>query len=111
MSDTGEGPISDGGVLHRTSVPPDPLSTALCAPSAPLTKAPAGKRGWREWGIHPSPPPSSPLQCRLAAPPPLGGGSQSQGLCLSLLSLPQAQRSWPWETIQSSLISPNLSTS
>ena len=76
----GEGPISDGGVLHRTSVPPDPLSTALCAPSAPteastcpLTKAPAGKRGWREWGIHPPlPSPSSPLQAGCSSAPGAG---------------------------------------
>ena len=87
----GEGPISDGGVLHRTSVPPDPLSTALCAPSAPteastcpLTKAPAGKRGWREWGIHPPP----QAHCRLAAPPPRGRVSIPRTLSFPPLTPP-----------------------
>ena len=105
MGDTVEGASVMVVSCTGLQCPPDPLSTALCAPTppaeastCPLTEAPAGKRGWRDWGIHP-PSPLPQAHRRLAgssrrggataAPPPLGGRSHSWGLSLSLLSLPR----------------------
>ena len=104
MGDTVEGASVMVVSCTGLQCPPDPLSTALCAPTppaeastCPLTEAPAGKRMEGLGYSSPLPSPSSPPQAgwvlteggATAAPPPLGGRSHSRGLSLSLLSLPR----------------------
>ena len=79
MGDTVEGVSVMVVSCTGLQCPPDPLSTALCAPTppaeastCPLTEAPAGKRGWRDWGIHP-PSPLPQAHRRLAGSSRRGG--------------------------------------
>lgn len=45
--------MPSGSTLHCTVSPRRPPAEAS---TCPLTKSPAGKRGWRDWGIHPPSP-------------------------------------------------------